>query len=253
MLPQISFTDTWGLAAIALAMILGGILKGATGAGIPIIAVPVIAAVYDVKIAVAVMVLPNLISNLWQIYKFRNNPTDNGFYWQLAIFGAIGAGIGTVALAELPSSFLSLCMAGIIIAYILLRVIKPSVQLSMASAKKSVAVVSVIGGILQGAVGVSSPAVVTFLNAMKLARPAFIFTVSIFFASMTAIQIPTQIYYGLLTPDIAILGLLTFIPLFGALPVGDWIGRRISPKIFDALILTFLAILAIHLIYVEML
>lgn len=253
MLPQISFTDTWGLAAIAAAMILGGILKGATGAGIPIIAVPVIAAVYDVKIAVAVMVVPNLISNIWQIYKFRKNPTDKGFCWQLAIFGAIGAGIGTVALAELPSSFLSLCMAGIIIAYILLRVVKPSVQLSMASAKKSVAVVSVIGGILQGAVGVSAPAVVTFLNAMKLARPAFIFTVSIFFASMAAIQIPTQIYYGLLTPDIAILGLLAFIPLFGALPVGDWIGRRISPKIFDALILTFLAILAIRLIYVEML
>lgn len=249
---QISFTDTWGLAAIALAMILGGILKGATGAGIPIIAVPVIAAVYDVRVAVAVMVIPNLISNLWQIFKFRKNPTDKGFCWLLAAFGAIGAGIGTVALAELSPSFLSLCMAGIIIAYILLRVVKPSVQLSMATAKKSVAIVSLIGGILQGAVGVSAPAIVTFLNAMKLARPAFIFTVSIFFASMAVVQIPTQIYYGLLTRDIAALGLLAFIPLFGALPVGDWIGRRISPKIFDALILTFLAVLALRLIWVEL-
>jgi len=252
MAPQILFTDIWGLAAIALAMILGGILKGATGAGIPIIAVPVIAAVYDVKIAVAVMVLPNLISNVWQIYKFRNNSTDAGFCWQLAIFGAIGAGIGTIALAELPSSFLNLCMAGIIVAYILLRVLKPNVQPSMASAMKAVAVVSVVGGVLQGAVGVSAPIAVTFLNAMKLARPAFIFTVSVFFASMAFVQIPTQIYYGLLTRDIATLGLLAFIPMFAALPVGDWIGRRISPKVFDALILTFLSILAIRLICVKM-
>lgn len=232
-------------------MILGGILKGATGAGIPIIAVLVIAAVYDIKIAVAVMVLPNLISNVWQIYKFRYNSTDIGFCWQLAVFGAIGAGIGTIALAELPSSFLNLCMAGIIVAYILLRVFKPNVQLSMASAMKAVAVVSVVGGILQGAVGVSAPIAVTFLNAMKLARPAFVFTVSVFFASMAFAQIPTQIYYGLLTRDIATLGLLAFIPLFAALPVGDWIGRRISPKVLDALILTFLAFLAIRLIYVE--
>lgn len=251
MVPQISFTDTWGLAAIAVAMILGGILKGATGAGIPIIAVPVIAAVYDVKIAVAVMVVPNLISNLWQIYKFRDTPTDKAFCWQLAIFGALGAGIGTAALAQLSPSLLSLCMAGIVIVYILLRVLKPNVQLSMARASKFVAIVSLAGGILQGAVGVSAPIAVTFLNAMKLARPAFIFTVSIFFASMAAVQIPTQIYYGLLTRDIATLGLMAFVPLFGALPVGDWIGRRISAKVFDALILTFLAILALRLIYVE--
>ncbi|MGJ8572235.1 MAG: TSUP family transporter [Hoeflea sp.] len=253
MVAQISFADTWGLAAIVVAMTLGGILKGATGAGIPIIAVPVIAAVYDVRIAVAVMVIPNLISNLWQIFKFRSSAADMGLCWQLAVFGAIGAGIGTVALAELPSTFLSLCMAAIIIAYILLRVVRPSVQLSMASARKSVAVVSVIGGILQGAVGVSAPAIVTFLNAMKLARPVFIVTVSVFFASMAAVQIPAQIYYGLLTPDIAALGLFAFIPLLGALPVGDWIGRRISPKVFDALILAFLAVLALRLIYAELL
>lgn len=252
MLPQVSFADTWGLAAIVLAMSLGGILKGATGAGIPIIAVPVIAAVYDVKVAVAVMVVPNLISNLWQIYKFRSFATDAGFCWKLGIFGAAGAGAGTIALAELPSSFLNLCMAAIVIFYILLRLLKPSAQLSMAKARKAVAVVSFLGGILQGAVGVSAPIAVTFLNAIKLARPVFIFTVSIFFASMALVQIPIQIHFGLMTRDIAMLGLLAFIPLLAALPAGDWVGRRISPKMFDTLILAFLAVLAIRLIYVEL-
>ena len=142
MAPQISFDDTWGLVAIAVAMILGGILKGATGAGNPIIAVPVIAAVYDVRIAVAVMVLPNLISNLWQIFKYRKYAVDRNFCWQLAIFGAVGAGIGTVALAELSAGSLNLWMAAIVIAYILLRVFRPSFQLAMTSARKLVAVVS---------------------------------------------------------------------------------------------------------------
>lgn len=250
-MPFISFTDTWGLVAIAVAMILGGILKGATGAGIPIIAVPVIAAVYDVKIAVAVMVIPNLISNLWQIYNYRDNPIDPSFTWRLAIFAAIGAGLGTIALAQLPAKFLNLSMAVIIIAYILLRVLKPSVQLTLGRAKKIVAPISFLGGILQGSVGVSAPIGVTFLSAMKLSRPAFIFTVSIFFSAMAATQIPAQIYYGLLTWDIALLGLFAFIPLLGALPTGDWVGKRISPKIFDAVILTFLGMLAIRLIYVE--
>lgn len=248
---NISFTDSWGLAAIAVAMILGGILKGATGAGIPIIAVPVIAAVYDIKVAVAVMVVPNLMSNLWQIYKFRDNPIDKNFAFQLVIAAAIGAAVGTVALAQMPAKFLNLTMAAIVIAYILLRLIKPDVQLSMHRAKKIVAPTALLGGVLQGAVGVSAPIGVTFLNAMKLPRQTFIFTVSIFFAAMAATQIPAQLYYGLLNWDIALLGLLAFIPLFVALPIGDWIGRRISAKIFDIVILTFLGMLALRLIYVE--
>lgn len=252
MTADISFSDSWGLAAIIVAMLLGGILKGATGAGVPIVAVPVIAAVYDVRVAVAVMVVPNLISNVWQIYKFRGQAIEKLFCWQLAIFGALGAGLGTVALAELPSSILHLCMAGIIIAYILLRLLKPSARLSMPRARKAVAVVSFLGGILQGAVGVSAPVAVTFLNAMKLTRPVFIFTISIFFAAMAFVQIPAQIHYGLFTLDIALLGLLAFIPLLVALPAGDWIGRRISPAAFDTVILAFLGVLALRLIYVEL-
>ena len=47
---QISFADPLSLLAIALTVAMGGILKGATGAGAPIIAVPVIAAFYDVRV-----------------------------------------------------------------------------------------------------------------------------------------------------------------------------------------------------------
>ncbi len=253
MAASISFTDMWSLAAIVIAMVLGGILKGATGAGVPIIAVPVIAAVYDLKLAVAVMIVPNLISNAWQIYKFRTAAVDKVFCWQLALFGALGAGLGTIALAGLPLRLLTLCMAAIIIAYIVLRLLKPNIHLSMVSAKKIVAPAFLLAGILQGAVGVSAPIAVTFLSAMKLTRSMFIFTVSIFFASMAILQIPVQIHYGLMTPNIALLGLFAFLPLLVALPAGDWIGKRISPKAFEMVILTFLGLLALRLILTEVL
>ena len=51
-MPDISLADPWALFAIALALALGGILKGATGAGMPVIAVPVIASIYGVQLAV---------------------------------------------------------------------------------------------------------------------------------------------------------------------------------------------------------
>ena len=56
--------DFFSFAAIFLAFALGGILKGATGAGTPVIAIPVLTIFFDVQLAVIIMVMPNLISNL---------------------------------------------------------------------------------------------------------------------------------------------------------------------------------------------
>ena len=63
--------DTVTIIAILVAFALGGILKGATGAGAPIVTIPVIAAFYDVRIAVIIMVVPNLLTNIGQLYQFR--------------------------------------------------------------------------------------------------------------------------------------------------------------------------------------
>ncbi len=51
------------LAIVGLA--LGGMLKGATGAGAPLIAVPVMAMYFDVPMAVTVFAVTNLLANVW--------------------------------------------------------------------------------------------------------------------------------------------------------------------------------------------
>ena len=58
---------------IIISFILAGILKGATGAGAPIITIPVISAFYDVRLAVVLMVVPNFLSNIQQLYHFRKS------------------------------------------------------------------------------------------------------------------------------------------------------------------------------------
>ena len=65
-----SLSDPSPLALAALALFLGGVLKGATGAGSPIVAVPILSLLYSVPFAVSVFVLPNLLSNLFQSWKY---------------------------------------------------------------------------------------------------------------------------------------------------------------------------------------
>lgn len=240
------------LAVVALAFAMGGILKGATGAGAPVVAIPIMAAIYDVRVAVALMLIPNFSTNVAQVVKYRANLVEPGFARNFAVTGMIGAGVGSLLLAKLPVSALQLLMAGIIIAYVVLRLARPELMLPVAYARKLVFSAGFFGGILQGSTGISAPIALTFLNSMRLARSTFIYTVSMFFAAMAMMQLPVLLYYDIMTLDIAILGVLALLPMFVAMPIGEWIGQRISPKLFDKGILLFLIFLAVRLIYVEL-
>lgn len=250
-MPEFSLADPAGLLAVFSALFLGGILKGATGAGLPVVAIPVISAVYDVRIAVAVMVMPNLVTNLWQVWKHRGDQLAGGFGWIFAGWGALGAAAGTVLLVWLPVAVMQMAMVAIILGFIALRMVRADVVLGAARARRLVGPVGFAGGILQGATGISSPVSVTFLNAMRLPRLAFIHTISCFFAVMCAGQAAVQIRYGLLTPHLALLGLTALIPMALALPLGNRIGQRISARTFDRVMVGFLALLSLRLIWVE--
>ena len=227
-----------------LGLFLGAVLKGATGAGLPIIAIPTIAAIYDIRVAVVLLVIPNFITNVWQIRKYRAHNPGQGFAGKFAISGVVGAGIGTLLLATLPLMLLNIIIAFVVFAYVFLRLINPTFQLTMKLMQKWVLVAGSCAGVLQGAVGLSSPITITFLHAGRLPRPTFIFIVSLFFASMSVIQLPIQSVLGLMTFELAILSVLALIPIFTGLPIGEQIGKKLSTQVFDRTILILLSVLA---------
>ena len=103
--------DPLAFLAIFTALAMGGIVKGATGAGAPLAAIPVIAAFFDVRLAVMVMAAPNFLSNCWQLWQFRSHALPGRFPWIFAGGGALGCIAGTVLLASLPERWLVLTVA----------------------------------------------------------------------------------------------------------------------------------------------
>ena len=233
---------------VVLSLALGGVLKGATGAGAPIVAVPIMAMAYDVRFAVTVMIMPNLLSNLWQAWLYRAALQDRGFVANLAVAGAIGAGLGTWMLAALPSEWLTAVVAVVTLAYVGFRVAKPSWRLAEAVGRRIAFPVGLLGGTLQGASGVSAPVSITFLNALQLERPRFIATISIFFFMMSAVQLPFLVMFGLMNWHRFWLGLVALAVIFAFMPVGGWAAQRISKRAFDRLILGLLTLLALRLL-----
>jgi len=241
--------DLSSVLFIALALAIGGVVKGATGAGSPVVAVPVMAALFDVRLAVVVMVMPNIFTNLWQLRQFRAHHLPRGFALKMAAGGGLGVIGGTALLAALPGDTLALILAGSVILYILLRLARPSFLLSQDRAQPLAGLAGLLGGVLQGAAGISAPVVPSFLNAMRLDRPVFIVTISAFFSAMAVMQVPALVYFGLLTLPLLGLSTLALGAQAAAMPLGQWAARHMSARAFDRVILLMLTGLAGQLIY----
>jgi len=245
------FSDPLIIIAILVAFSLGGILKGATGAGAPIITIPVIAAFYDVRIAVIIMVIPNLLTNIGQLYQFRKTILPKFFTLSFAIGGGIGAFFGTILLANLSIKILTLSVAFIVIVYILLKLIVPSWKLTYEKAKKLVFLMGGFGGVLQGTAGLSAPISITFLNSMKLERNQFIPTISVYFGVMSIFQMPTLYYYNFLNLEIVLVSCISTLVLLSFMPIGSWIAKSVSKESFDKITLILLGFIAFRIIYLN--
>ena len=237
--------------AILTAFALGGTLKGATGAGAPIITIPVIAAFYDVRIAVIIMVIPNLLTNISQIYQFRKTILPLFFTFSFALGGGIGAFIGTMLLINLPIKILTLAVAFIVIIYIILKIVVPSWQLTYKKATKLVFIMGTGGGVLQGSAGLSAPISITFLNSMKLERKQFIPTISVYFGIMSIFQFPTLYYYNFFNLEITLLSVFSTVILICFMPLGSWFAKNMSKEVFDKIILILLSLIALRIIYLN--
>ncbi|ATX67746.1 sulfite exporter TauE/SafE family protein [Roseinatronobacter bogoriensis subsp. barguzinensis] len=232
-----------------LAILLGGVMKGAIGAGVPVIAAPALTMLFNVQTAVAILVVPNLLSNVWQAWHFRNEAMPRRFLILFAGGGMLGVAVGTFLLAVLPQETLSLMVACAVLAYITLRLARPGWTLARDTANRLCGAAGIAGGFLQGATGISAPASITFLNAMKLPREAFIGTISIFFVSMTAMQIPALWSVGLLSLEMLAYGFGALGLVFLSMPLGNWLGKRASSKVFDMVMLVTLGAIALKILF----
>ncbi len=230
----------WAIIALAL----GGVVKGAIGAGVPVIAIPVLTMTHDVHFAVAVLLAPNLVTNMWQAWAYRSDLLPRRFLLPFALGGAAGVAVGTYGLTQVLQDGLSLIVATAVLIYVAIRLLKPTLALPYRLGRKLALPIGAIAGVLQGATGMSAPISVTFLNALQLDRRVFIGTIAVFFTALTIVQIPALAVTGILTPERALVSIIALATVLGFMPVGAFLATHLSRRFFDFITLGLLVVLA---------
>lgn len=242
--------DLQTIIIVTLALGAGGLVKGALGLGLPMVALPFLTSAFGLQQAIGILLIPIILTNGAQIRRYRATLNDPAvrFLPPFLVGGIGGVAVGTVALVTLPERLLVAGLGLMLLAYVGLRLARPTLQLSLPMARRIALPVGVAGGAVMGATGVVAPVGLTYINAMRLARDATVIIASVMFLVYGIAQMGALIVAGVYRLEWLWLGLFAMLPVLLTMPLGDFLGRRMGAVLFDRVIVALLALMGVMMV-----
>lgn len=237
--------DLEGMLAVGMtAFLIGGVVKGAIGVGLPMLAVPMMSLVMPAPQAMALVAVPVMGSNLWQAWNVGQWRDNLRRFWPLSL-AQMGATFMTVRMTlELDARYLNRMLAAVLVLAVLLMAFKPQFEVSARREHWVSAWVGFFSGMLGAVSSLTGPIIITYLMALRLNRAQFIGGISIIYLFGSVPLYTAMFYYDRLGWGQVGLSLLALLPMAAGLYMGQFLGQRISEKAFRRFLFAFLLTMA---------
>ena len=233
-------------AAVGAIFALGGFVKGVVGLGLPTIAMGLLSVLMLPAQAAALLVVPSLVTNLWQI----GGPGFVALVKRLAtllIGVCAGAWIGAGWLTGPASSLATLGLGLALILYAALGLLHWRMQVSPAHEPWLSPLVGLATGLVTAATGVFVIPAVPYLQALGLEKEALVRALGISFLVSTIALGAALGNSGAL--PVATLGAsaLALLPALAGMGVGQWLRLRVQAETFKTIFFCGLLALGLYL------
>lgn len=237
------------LAVMFAGLVLGSLVKGISGIGLPLVAIPVMAGFMAVDRAVAIMVVPNLLINVWLMWTYRAHAVRLTNLALIAAVGVLGVAFGAWVLAAVPESWMIGFMALWLGGYLAYRLAGAEFGAPAGLSRHAPALVVGLGGVVQGAVGTAGPVIAPYVHSLKLSQPQFVYVVSVLFQIFSVTQLVSFLWLGLIDAERLGQSLLACVPIAIVLPLAVRLGGRLGDRAFNAIVMLILMAIEARLIW----
>jgi uncharacterized membrane protein YfcA len=240
--------DLDSILLVSIIFLFGGFVKGTSGIGLPAISIAFLTMFMGIKVAVALVVMPGLLTNLWQTFGKIKIIKIIYRMWPLLLFLFLFSFLGARILVD-HSKFLTLLLGILLSAYGLFSIL---VSKQIVIAKKYEKILGAFTGALGGFFGGSTG---TFVFPLALYVYSLKMTQQEFLQSIALVLISASFFLGLaLTGNKLWTWELFAYSTYAAIPsfIGMYIGRKLQfkfdEKIFKKVFLSMLIIIGLLII-----
>ena len=233
--------------AAILIFIFAGSIKGLVGVGMPTAAVSVFAQIADPRLAIALMLVPGLALNVWQVARSGQFVQTAKRVWPLAILMMAGIWYFARYAAGLPLDALLIGVGIVILVFVITSVLKPPYLPARYELPAQLGFGG-LSGVMGGLTGIWSPAIVTYLLSRQVDRNHYLAATGILIFLGSAMLMLGYWQGGILTTDLAWQSALMVIPAMIGFAVGEWLRNKLGGEQFRYMVLFVFFLMGLNLI-----
>lgn len=231
----------------AAAVLVAAFIKGAIGFGFPTLATPLLTLFTDVKTAVVVLILPNIVMDGVQFARRGAPLATVRRLAVLLVFGAAGTVLGTRLLVILSSRVVMLVLGGFILVFVVLNVMRVALRVPAGWEPWLSPPMGLLAGIIGGVTNVPGTPLVIYFYALGMDKAEFVRSVAFSFIVYKLVQLGAVSYYGLLTWPLAGVSMALTLVALAAFALGLAVQDLLEQATFNRAVLIFLAGLGLWL------
>jgi uncharacterized membrane protein YfcA len=236
------------LALAVFALLLGGMVKGLVGVGLPLVVVSLLASFLDPKFALALVAVPVVVTNVWQSLRAGLALPAAKRFWPLMLPFVVGTWGGAQIVAAVDTRLLLGVLGIVVIGFSSMSLLRPRSHLSRRQEAVAGPCVGLAAGVLNGVSTVNGPPLVMYLVSLGLKKNEFVGAYALIALSGAVPLLLSYIAVGLLGPREFGFSVLALLPALLGLVCGERLRRRIDAERFRQLLLWVLILLGINLI-----
>ncbi|MBH3441200.1 MULTISPECIES: sulfite exporter TauE/SafE family protein [Pseudomonas] len=231
----------------SLVFLLAGIIKGVLGMGLPTVAVALLVLVMTPGEASALLLIPSLVTNLWQLYGGPALGQLISRLWLMMVMLCLGTLLTVRWLTESENVFIPAMLGLILIVYGCMGLCAYRLPTVSESGGFVSGAVGFVTGLITGATSVFVVPAVPYLQAMNLGRERLIQALGLSFTVSTLTLGAGLSWQGALVIDDVKTSLLMLLPALAGLLAGQKLRTRLSETLFRRLFFIGLLLLGVFL------
>ena len=231
-----------------MAFVLGGVVKGTLGVGLPLVVVPLLSLVLPTHFAIALMAIPVLSSNVWQLID-SEAPLQHARRFAPLLVSLVVTTVITVPLTlALSAQGLNIMLAVAVFTAVFLMAFTPQLDISEKHEKLASWAVGTLSGIMGGISSLTGPIIITYLMALRLPRERFVGTISVIYLAASVPLYLAMAWVGRFGWTEMLLSAVAMVPVFIGMALGKRIRHHLSETWFRRVLLVFLGLIGLALI-----
>lgn len=232
----------------AAVFVVAGAIKGLVGIGLPTASMGLLTLFVAPRLAIALVLLPMLMSNLWQVYRAGEVARTVRRYGPFGVVLFVTVGLTAMLTQDVPDRILIAVLGAVILGFVWFSWQGWMPRLPQRYDRAAQVGFGAIAGVLGGLTSGWAAPLGIYLSMSGADRDDWIrATGLLIFAGSVPLTL-AYLWTGQMTGQLFVLSALMLIPTFAGFAAGEALRKRLSVQAFRRMVLIMFAILGLNLL-----